>query len=89
MIVSIVASPVCEPHKFFGVRIISHRGEVLKFYGGALSAMGARTKFPSKLTLMQNYLEEARNFCVDKNWEIQSQVIEQPITWDKLDELLG
>lgn len=89
MIVNIVASPVCEPHKFFGVKIISHCGDVLKIYGCRLSSMGARTTFPSKLTLMQNYLEDARKFCVSKNWEIESQVIEQPISWDKLDELLG
>lgn len=89
MIVSIVASPSCQQHRFFGVRIISFKGEVLKIYGGALSPLGARTKFPTKRTVMQNYLEEAINFCASKGWEIQSQVIEQPITWDKLDELLG
>lgn len=89
MIVKLVASPFCEAHRFFGVRIISHNGDVLKLYGCTLSSLGARTTFPSKLTLMQNYLDQARKFCAAKEWEIQSQVIEQPITWDKLSELLG
>ena len=94
MIVNLIISPDCKPHRFFGIRIISFLGEEKMVYGYRLSPLRAgilnsKTAFPTKQTRMLNYYEEALKFCASQGWEIESQVIEQPITWDKLDELLG